>query len=251
VSAWPVLSATSSTPEVGNWQRFLNEQGITDWAGAPLVCDESFGQRTSYATRMWQTKQGIAATAVVDASSRLRAVSLGFIPFIQAKNFQRFFPQKRPIRSIVIHTMEAPEKPATAENVARWFAGSTAPMASAHYSIGQLGVVQCVRDEDIAFHAPGANATGLGLEHEGYAKQTAEEWQDSTSRAALWHSARLAAKLCKRYGIPLVKLSSEDLRAGKPGLCGHVDVSHAFGGTHWDPGPAFPWDHYLHLVAAS
>jgi N-acetyl-anhydromuramyl-L-alanine amidase AmpD len=122
-------------------------------------------------------------------------------------------------------------------------------MASAHYCVGQLGITQCVRDEDIAFHAPGANGQGIGIEHEGYAKQTAEEWDDPTSRATLWHSARLVGKLCRQYEIPIVWLSPADLQAGKSGITGHGEVSQAFkGSSHWDPGPGFPREHYLHLV---
>ena len=74
-----------------------------------------------------------------------------------------------PIDLLVIHTMEAPEKPDTAENVAKWFAGSTAPQASAHYCIDADSIVQCVQDRDVAWHAPGANHNGLGFEHAGTA----------------------------------------------------------------------------------
>ena len=46
------------------------------------------------------------------------------IPFVQARNYTR--GRSNPIDVIVIHTMESPEKPDTAESVANWFAGSTA-----------------------------------------------------------------------------------------------------------------------------
>jgi hypothetical protein len=52
------------------------------------------------------------------------------IPFVQARNYTR--GRSNPIDVIVVHTMESPEKPDTAESVAAWFAGSTAPQASAH-----------------------------------------------------------------------------------------------------------------------
>ena len=54
---------------------------------------------------------------------------------------------------LVIHTMESPEKPDTAESVANWFSGSTAPQASAHYCIDGNSIVQCVHDDDVAWHA--------------------------------------------------------------------------------------------------
>ena len=50
------------------------------------------------------------------------------IPFVQARNYTR--GRSNAIDLLVIHTMEAPEKPTTAENVANWFAGSSAPQAT-------------------------------------------------------------------------------------------------------------------------
>lgn len=46
-----------------------------------------------------------------------------------------------------------------------------------------------------------------------------------------------------RYGIPVVKISPEQIRAGASGVCGHADcVQAGLGGSHTDPGPNFPWD---------
>ena len=154
---------------------------------------------------------------------------------------------------MVIHTMEAPEKPTMAENVARWFAGKTAPQASAHYCVDSGLVVQCVLEKDVAWHAPGANSNGIGIEHSGYARQTAEEWADDYSECMLALSAKLTAEICTRYSIPVVRLTVDDLRSKARGLCGHVDVTNAFNGGrgHTDPGPHFPWEHYLELVSAA
>src|SRR5215212_8419951 len=124
------------------------------------------------------------------------------IPFIGARNFTR--GRSNAIDVLVIHTMESPEKPDTAESVAHWFAGTTAPEASAHYCIDANSVVQCVRDEDVAWHAPGANHNGLGFEHAGKAAQTAHDWSDDYSMKCLELSATLVAQKCKEYGIPVV-----------------------------------------------
>src|SRR4051794_37904817 len=110
--------------------------------------------------------------------------------FIQAKNYT---PTKsRSIDLLVIHDMEAPETGDTAENVAHYFAnqpkGSSG--SSAHYCIDNNSVVQCVRDHDVAWHAPGANHDGLGFEHAGYARQTAQEWNDAYSKSMLLLSAK-------------------------------------------------------------
>jgi len=61
--------------------------------------------------------------------------------FIKAKNYTE--GRDSSIDLLVIHTMEAPEKGETAENIASWFAGANAPQASAHYCIDANSVVQC------------------------------------------------------------------------------------------------------------
>jgi len=167
--------------------------------------------------------------------------------FIEARNFTR--GRSAPIDLLVIHTMESPEKPDTAENVARWFAGSSAPQASAHYCIDSTTIVQCVKDSDVAWHAPGANHNGLGFEHAGCAAQTPADWADSYSTSCLELSAELAAQKCAEHGIPPVWLDVNDLRAGKRGITGHVQVSDAFKRSdHSDPGTHFPAQQYIALV---
>jgi N-acetyl-anhydromuramyl-L-alanine amidase AmpD len=169
------------------------------------------------------------------------------IPFVQARNYTK--GRSNRIDLLVIHTMESPEKPDTAENVAHWFAGSTAPQASAHYCIDGDSVVQCVRDEDVAWHAPGANHDGLGFEHAGKAAQVARDWGDDYSLSCLELSAELVAEKCREYGIPAVWLHAADLKAGKRGITGHVQVSEAFRRSdHSDPGKDFPVEKYLGLV---
>ena len=169
------------------------------------------------------------------------------IPLVQARNYTR--GRSNAIDVLVIHTMESPEKPGTAENVARWFAGPTAPQASAHYCIDDSSVVQCVRDEDVAWHAPGANHNGLGFEHAGRAAQSAHDWSDEYSTKMLALSAQLVAAKCEEHHIPVVWLQSADLRAGRRGITGHVQVSDAFKRSdHRDPGTQFPVETYLELV---
>ncbi|HEV8248651.1 MAG TPA: peptidoglycan-binding domain-containing protein [Gaiellaceae bacterium] len=174
-------------------------------------------------------------------------MAVATIPFIQARNYTR--GRSGPIDVLVIHTMEAPEKPDTAENVARWFAGSTAPEASAHYCIDSNSIVQSVKDSDVAWHAPGANHNGLGFEHAGRAAQSAADWSDDYSQRCLKLSAELVARKCREHGIPVVWLRVADLLAGKRGITGHVQVSQAFKrSTHSDPGTSFPVERYLALV---
>lgn len=164
----------------------------------------------------------------------------------------RYFTAGRiaPIRFLVIHDMEYPERLDTAEAVAKWFAGSTSPRASTHYNIDADSVVQSVKDRDTAWCAPGANKDGLHFEHAGYVKQTRAEWLDSYGVKMLDRSARLVAAKGLEHGVPLVKRSPADIRAGRPGIVGHYDVTKAFPdlGSHTDPEPNFPWDYYVPLV---
>ena len=79
-------------------------------------------------------------------------------PFIQARNFT---PAKRLSADvIVIHTMEAGEKPGTARAVAAWFAGATAPRASAHFCIDTVDADQAIAIIGGIVHAQ----TGITIE---------------------------------------------------------------------------------------
>lgn len=173
----------------------------------------------------------------------------GPYPLVVARNFK---PAARTeIDYVVIHSMEAGETAKTAENVAAWFHGPNAPMASAHYCIDSDSIVQCVLEKDVAYHAPGANAKGIGLEHAGYAKQSAHDWADPYSIRMLERSAELTASLCKKYDIPVAFVDAAGLIEGARGITTHRAVSVAFKkSTHTDPGAHFPMQHYLELVLA-
>jgi N-acetyl-anhydromuramyl-L-alanine amidase AmpD len=169
-------------------------------------------------------------------------------PFIESPHVTR--TGGRQIDLIVIHTMEMDEKGETAENCAQWFRNPGAKV-SAHYCVDADSIVQCVQDEDVGWHAPGANHDGIGIEHAGRAKQTGREWSDPYSTAMLQRSAALVAELCKRYKIPVTWLHAADLKAGKRGITTHKAVSDAFKrSSHWDPGQGFPVERYLALVRA-
>ena len=167
-------------------------------------------------------------------------------PFVESPNVTKTGGRK--IDLIVIHTMEMDEKGDTAEHCALWFKNPAAKV-SAHYCVDADSIVQCVRDQDIGWHAPGANHDGIGIEHAGRAKQTGRDWSDAYSTAMLDRSAGLVADLCRKYAIPVTWLYAADLRAGKRGITTHKAVSDAFKrGSHWDPGPGFPVERYLALV---
>lgn len=173
--------------------------------------------------------------------------------FIQARNYTQ--ASRAALRLIVVHTMESPEKPGTARAVAQWFAGASAPQASAHACIDSAEIVLCVREKDVAWAAPGANRDGYHIEHAGRAAQTEADWSDAPSVAILALSAAHAADVAHRYGIPAKRLTVAEVADGvTKGFCGHVDVTHAFPklhGSHTDPGAGFPWDSYIEQVKGS
>lgn len=170
-------------------------------------------------------------------------------PFVGARYFKRV--SCRRVDLVVLHTMEIPEADGNAVRCALAFQKEMpeGKRKSAHYAVDPHQTIQCVQEADIAWHAPGANGCGIGIELTGYASQTKEQWSDGPSLMILERAAILGADICHRNAIPVVKLSPAELRSGKRGFCGHGDVSDAWNkSTHWDPGPNFPWSTYLSAV---
>jgi N-acetyl-anhydromuramyl-L-alanine amidase AmpD len=167
-------------------------------------------------------------------------------PFVESPNCTP--TDGRAIDVVVIHTMEVAERRDSAEAVARWFARPDVKVA-AHYCVDADSVVQCVREQDVAWHARGGNERSIGIELAGRAAQGAEGWADAYSYAVLERAAALTADICRRHAIPVRWLRAPALRNGAHGITGHVEVSRAFRRSdHWDPGPAFPVGHFLGMV---
>jgi len=174
----------------------------------------------------------------------------------------------KPIRLICLHTMESQEKPGTAVNVAAWFSNkSRAPKASAHMCVDgsqanvkpgekyPAPIVRVVDDGDTAWAAPGVNADGLHIEMAGVAAQTVKNWADPYSLAVIDNAAIVSAIWCKKYEIPIRRLTLDQVKDGvSKGFIGHVDATNAFPdlakeyGSHTDPGANFPWTYFLQLV---
>lgn len=170
------------------------------------------------------------------------------LPFIQANRFR--VANRDHIDWIVIHTIECPRTDTAALGCARDFA-VTSDARSAHYCIDNGTIIHCVQEKDIAFAAP-PNGPGMQLEHAGRASMTMDQWADDYSTAMLLLSAQLSASISLRYDVPLVWLSAQDLIDGRRGFTSHAHISDAFHQTdHQDPGPNFPQETYLEMVAAA
>ncbi|MFJ6906645.1 N-acetylmuramoyl-L-alanine amidase [Streptomyces griseoluteus] len=133
------------------------------------------------------------------------------------------------ISKVVIHVTEG-----SYAGTISWFQNPSAQV-SAHYVVrssdGQI--TQTVREKDTAWHARSGNASGIGIEHEGYIDNPS--WfTDAMYRS----SAALTASICARYGIP----------KDRAHIVGHSEVP---GNDHTDPGPNWNWTYYMQLVGGS
>lgn len=152
---------------------------------------------------------------------------------------------------IFIHATVTEEKVGGARLVAGWFA-RPGFNASTQYVVDDREVVQCVPEKAYAWAAgTTANERGIHIEFVAMPQQTRGQWADTYSTDELRLGARLVAELAVKYGIPLQKLTAEQLRADKSGIAGHSDARDAWHETtHWDPGDGFPWDRFLKMCRA-
>lgn len=170
---------------------------------------------------------------------------------IEARNWSRdVVPQQK--GQLIVHDMEAVRHLDTAEKVAHWFA-TQAPGkkgSSAQFCVDPDSIVQCVPVDGIAWHAPGANQYGIGVEFAGFERMTREEWLDADGTRMLTLGARLFAELIIAKSIPCRALTPEQIVAGWKGIARHMDVSVAFPhrGAHGDPGDHFPYDWFLERI---
>jgi hypothetical protein len=139
------------------------------------------------------------------------------------------------VKKIVIHVAEG-----SYSGTVSWLENCAAG-ASAHYVVSSKGgMAQCVRNENIAWHAGwwDTNTHSIGIEHAGYIDNP--EW---FTRSMYHTSARLSAWLCKKYKIPINRkhIISHSQVPGCSGSGGGIDC-------HTDPGPYWNWKMYMRLI---
>ncbi|EME14815.1 peptidoglycan recognition protein family protein [Rhodococcus triatomae] len=131
------------------------------------------------------------------------------------------------------------------------FCANKANGASYNTVIDRQGVTGRSNDDEFAPWAAGytGNARGWHVCCLGFARQSRDEWLSYSGQ--INKLAEMLAHYCRQYGIPPVKISAADLRAGRKGICGHAEISQAWGEVnHTDPGPNFPWDVVIAKTAA-
>ena len=160
---------------------------------------------------------------------------------------------------VTVHTTEsfadliAPDM--GAEAVANYFA-TTATPASYHTLVDSDSTVDCLPaglDEHpphVAFHCYGRNTANLGISFALRATEWAtipNEWK----QAALARGADVVAAWCRRWDIPVRRVTLEQVEAGVPGITGHGILQD----DRTDPGASrvfspslFPWDEFLAMV---
>lgn len=148
----------------------------------------------------------------------------------------------------VIHGTVSPCVAGQSKNTAVFFANPNNRSGSAHLTVDPAQAWASVHEENVAYHAP-PNEGSIGVELTDPVSGDPARWQDADHQSMLHLAAKIMADICKRYNLPIVKLSAADLLAGKRGICGHVDVSQAWHQTdHTDPGPDFPWTQFIQYV---
>jgi len=154
----------------------------------------------------------------------------------------------RPVIWAAVHSAEGAR---TARNLGSYF--NSGVDASSHVGIDPTETLPYVSYDRAAWTLRSGNPISDNAEICGFSRWTRAQWLSTTPvdgvtnpRAMLDRTADWIAARCLARGIPMVKLTVADVRAGRPGVLGHADYTNATGdGTHWDPGPNFPWDYVM------
>ncbi|MFD8116365.1 N-acetylmuramoyl-L-alanine amidase [Streptomyces microflavus] len=189
--------------------------------------------------RLLQGAAVTAAAALVPASARAVAVpacaadhpTALWAPAHTANYTVPSHPSERRIDRVVIHVAQQMFTPTI--GIFR----DPAKQVSAHYVVrsGDGHVAQCVREQDISWHAGNwdVNTRSIGIEHEGWVDRP-----EYFTPVMYLRSARLTADICERHGIP----------KDRAHIIGHHEVP---GSDHTDPGVLWDWELYLRLVSLS
>jgi hypothetical protein len=214
--------------------------GLNGWQEAVA----EYGGIDLYATEVYETLESGASGTISTGESLELAPQDVEVPEIftaqaQSSDYKRaewipahpgnYSSRERAVNQIdliVVHLAEG-----SYSGTISWFKDRQSNV-SAHYVVGNRGsVAQCVRNEDIAWHAGSwkYNKRSIGIEHSGYASSP------GAFRGKYRTSAKLSAYLSRRYNFPVDK-DHFVIHRKVPGV------------TTRCPGPHFNYEKYLSLV---
>ncbi|MFE4910734.1 peptidoglycan-binding protein [Streptomyces sp. NPDC056652] len=228
VDAWyPVVARYGGASDVRTARLYADT--VYTLLAQGIDADVAGGESVTVRPRAVEPERG--AYAPTDAERRRAALSPDYpsAAWVPANAANYASGRSASISSVVMHVTQG-----SYAGTISWFQ-NPASQVSSHYVVRSSdgAVTQMVRDSDTAYHARSANASSLGIEHEGFVNDPS--WfTDSMYRS----SAALTKYLCDRYGIP----------KDRAHIVGHAEVP---GNDHTDPGPNWNWNYFMQLVGGS
>ena len=143
------------------------------------------------------------------------------------------------VRVLALHTTEGILR---AQDLRAWASWT----GSSHASADDTGALLTPANGFVPYHLAAwtlrsGNPWSENIELCGFASWTRPEWL--SRRALLEAAAQWLADRSVARGIPLVKITAQQYRAGASGVIDHDDHTDGYNdGTHWDVGENFPWD---------
>jgi hypothetical protein len=232
------LVGKSKPKRLNGWQEALTQYADTDLYTSQVYRVLKSGASLTISTgeRLKLSPQDVEVPQVYTAKSEaVDYPQAAWRPAASCNYTNSTRESSHDVRKIVIHVAEG-----SYSGTISWLENCAA-QASAHYVVNRNGeMAQCVRNEDVAWHAGwwDTNTHSIGIEHAGYIDNP--YW----FTGSMYHtSARLSAWCCKKYEIPIDRkhIIGHDLVPGCSTSGGGVDC-------HTDPGPYWNWKKYMRLI---
>lgn len=131
-----------------------------------------------------------------------------------------------------------------AEGVAHYQSRTERP-SSYHRITDRDSTIKCLPDDAVAFGITNRNSRSLHLSLALRAADWSDPAKGAKAEPTLRRAAAVAAEWCRRYDIPVRRITRAQVDAGARGLLAHGDADP---GRRSDPGVDFPWDRFLTLI---